>query len=115
MAILAFEDDVGVGGVGAVVDGEHDDGAVVADDVLDVAMAVGLFERVGEDVEDAAFEGEFGGDELWRRAAGLGRGFGLAALAGRTFWASLKWRPWVYGIILHRGGEYRIQLIACSN
>jgi hypothetical protein len=72
VAILALEDDVGVGGVGAVVDGEHDYGAVVADDVLDVAVAVGLFEGVGKDVEDATFEGELGGDE-----GGLaGYGFG---------------------------------------
>ena len=77
VAILAFEDDVGVGGIGAVVDGEHDDGAVVADDVADVAMAAGLDEGVGVDIEDSAFEGEFGGDEF-----GAGAGFGPGGLGG---------------------------------
>jgi len=74
VAILAFEDDVGVGGAGAVVDGEHDDGAVVADNVLDVAVTVGLFKRVGKDVEDFSFVGELRGDELG--GAGAFGGFG---------------------------------------
>ncbi len=47
------------------VDGEDDDGAVVADDVADVGVAAGLFDLVGEDGEDFAFVGEFGGDEAW--------------------------------------------------
>ena len=79
VAILALEDDVGVGEVGGFVDGEHDDGAVVADDVLDVAVAVGLLERVGEDVEDAALEGELGGDEFG------GAGFACGGLSGGLF------------------------------
>ena len=34
----------------------------MADDVLDVAMAIGLLEGVGVDIEDPALEGELGGD-----------------------------------------------------
>jgi hypothetical protein len=48
---------------------------VVADDVADVAMAAGLDEGVGVDIEDSAFEGEFGGDEF-----GAGAGFGPGGL-----------------------------------
>ena len=39
VAILPLQDDVGVGGVLRLVDGEDDDRAVVADDVAGVAMA----------------------------------------------------------------------------
>ena len=35
----------------------------MADDVADVAVAGGLDDGVGEDGEDFAFIGEFGGDE----------------------------------------------------
>jgi len=63
VAILALEDDVGIGGVVGFVDGEDDDGAIVTDDVAGVEMAAGLFDLVGVDVEDFAFVGEPGGDE----------------------------------------------------
>ncbi len=63
VAVLALDDDVGVGGIFGFVDGEDDDGAVVADDVADVDGAAGLLDGVGEDGEDFAFVGEFGRDE----------------------------------------------------
>jgi len=63
MTVLALKDDVGVCGVAGLVDGEDDDGAVVADDVAGVEVAAGLFDFVGEDGEDSAFVGEFGRDE----------------------------------------------------
>ncbi len=50
-------------GIFGLVDGEDDDGAVVADDVADVDVAAGLLDLVGEDGEDFALVGEFGGDE----------------------------------------------------
>ena len=107
VAILAFQDDVGVGGVGALVDGQHDDGAVMADDVLDVAVAAGLFQRVGKDVEDAAFVGELGGDEPGGAGVlgGLGGGHGLGLLGGDFGGAGRSWSHGFYVIILHRGGE----------
>jgi len=55
VAILADEQDVGVFGVGLGIDGEDDDGAVVADDVAGGANAAGLGDLVGGDPEDAAF------------------------------------------------------------
>jgi len=55
VAILADEQDVGVFGVGFGVDGEDDDGAVVADDVAGGADAAGLGDIVCGDPEDAAF------------------------------------------------------------
>src|SRR5260370_1031671 len=67
VAVLALKDNDGIGGVAGldgVVDGEDDYGAVVADDVADVAVAGGLDDGVGVDVEDFAFVGEFGGDEV---------------------------------------------------
>ena len=64
VAVLALEDDVGVGGIAGFVDGEDDDGTVVTNDVADVDVAAGLFDLVGEDGEDFTFVGEFGGDEL---------------------------------------------------
>ena len=76
----------------------------MADDVADVGDAAGLDDGVGEDGEDFAFVGEFGGDEagfccevfwFWRRwRRGLGRAF--------VFVAAI-----CYGIILHREGVAR--------
>jgi hypothetical protein len=64
VAVLALEDDDGIGLVGAgVVDGKDDDGAVVANDVAGIFVAGGLDDGVGEDGEDLAFIGEFRGDE----------------------------------------------------
>ncbi len=71
VAVLAFEDDVGVFGVFGFVDGEDDDGAVVADDVAGVDGAAGFLDLVGEDGEDLTLVGEFGGEE-----AGLLGGLG---------------------------------------
>ena len=63
MTVLALEDDVGVVGVFRLVDGEDDDGAIVTDDVAGVDVAAWLLNLVGEDREDFALVGEFGGDE----------------------------------------------------
>jgi len=51
---LADEQDAGVGGVGLGVDGEDDNGAVVADDVAGGVDAAGLGDLVAGDPEDAA-------------------------------------------------------------
>ncbi len=58
VSVLALEDDVGIFGVLRFVDGEDDDGAVVADDVADVDVAAGLLDFVREDGEDFALVGE---------------------------------------------------------
>jgi hypothetical protein len=71
VAVLTDKDDLGVGGVPGLVDGEDDDGAVVADDVAGIDEAAGLFDLVGEDGEDFALVGEFRRDE-----------FGLGELRG---------------------------------
>ena len=65
VAKLPDEDDVGVGGVRGLIDGQDDDGAAVADDVAGVDETAGLLDLVGEDGEDFTFVGEFGGDDLW--------------------------------------------------
>lgn len=70
VAVLSLEDDVWIAGVGGFVDGEDDDGAVVADNVAGVDVAAGLLNLVGEDGEDFALIGESGGDD-----AGFGGGF----------------------------------------
>ena len=102
VAVLALEDDVGVGGVLGLVDGEDDDRAVVADDVALVDEAAGLLDLVGVDGEDLALVGELGGDEaslavavlrgwLWRWAwSGL-----VFAVAVGLWWGiwSCWWRP----------------------
>lgn len=75
VAVLALHDDVGVGGILRFVDGEHDDGAVVADDVSGVFVAARLDQSVGVDLEDFAVEGELGGEEPGF-AGGPGDGFG---------------------------------------
>ena len=62
VAVLADEQDVGVGGVAGVVDREHDDRAVVADDVAARGDAAGLFDLIGGDGEDPAFVNDFGGE-----------------------------------------------------
>ena len=62
VAVLADEQDAGVGGVGFGVDGEDDDGVVVADDVAFGADAAGFDDFVGGDVEDFAFVDGFGGE-----------------------------------------------------
>jgi len=76
MAVLALEDDVGIVGVLRFVDRKDDDGAIVADDVAGVDVAAWLLNLVGEDREDFAFVGEFGGDETrfggWSLFAGGG-------------------------------------------
>ncbi len=86
VAVLADEDDGGIFGAGAelaiaaVINGEDDDGAVVADDVFLAGDGVaGLDEGVGVDGEDLALVGEFGADELG--LAG-GAGFGGLLFAG---------------------------------
>ena len=58
MAILAFENDKRVGGVGAVVHGKHNDGTVVPDDVARGTNAIGLLHVVRVDGEDTALKGE---------------------------------------------------------
>lgn len=65
VTVLALEDDVGVAGVLRLVDREHDDRAVVADDVAGVDVTAGLLNLVSDDGEDPAFEGQFGGDKAW--------------------------------------------------
>ena len=65
VAKLPDEDDVGVGGVLGLVDGQDDDRAAVTDDVAGVDEAAGLFDLVGEDGEDFTLVGEPGGDDLW--------------------------------------------------
>lgn len=93
VAVLTFEDDDGVGGIaglGGFVYGEDDDGAVVADDVAGVAVAVGLDNLVGEDGKDLALVGEFGGEELGFGGGGpfcggFGCGFGCGASFGGGF------------------------------
>ncbi len=62
MAVLALEDDVGIGGVFGLIDGEDDDGAIVTNDVADIDAAAWFFHFVGEDGEDLTFVSEFGGD-----------------------------------------------------
>ena len=47
-------------GIGFGVDGEHDDGAVVADDVARGLHAAGLFHLVARDPEDVALEDGLG-------------------------------------------------------
>jgi hypothetical protein len=63
VAVLALEDDVGVGRVFRLVNGKDDDGTVVADDIAGVDVTAGLFDLVGEDREDFAFICELRGDE----------------------------------------------------
>ena len=70
VTVLALEDYLRIVGVLRFVDGEDDDGTVVANDVADVDKAVGLLDLIGDDGEDLAFVGEPGGDE-----AGFGRPF----------------------------------------
>ena len=86
VAVLALEDDLRVVGVLRFVDGEDDDGAVVADDVAGVDIAAGLFDLVGDDGEDLAFVSEFGGDET-----GFGTAFSCRRATGR--WVSLFGQP----------------------
>ena len=56
MALLADEQDAGVGGVGVSVHGEDDDGAVVADDLAGGADAAGLGDLIAGDPEDAPWK-----------------------------------------------------------
>ena len=63
VAVLTLEDDVGVAGIFGLVDGEDNDGTVMANDVANVDVAAGLFHCVGEDGEDFTLVGEFGGDK----------------------------------------------------
>ena len=86
MTVLALEDYLRIVGVLRFVDGEDDDGAVVANDVAGVDKAVGLLNLIGDDGEDLAFVSKFGGDE-----AGLGRAFSCRWMMGR--WVSLFGRP----------------------
>ena len=67
----------GSAGILRLVDGEDDDGTVMADDVAGVDVAAGLFDFVGNDGEDLAFVGELGGDE-----PGLGERFFLSGYDG---------------------------------
>ncbi len=70
----------------------------MADDVADVDVAAGLFDCVGEDGEDFAFVGDFGGDEAGFLAAepSFWRGGGWAG-CGLLFLRL----TYSYGIILH--------------
>lgn len=74
VAILALEDDFGVGGIFGLVNGEDDDGTVVADDVAGIDTAAGFFYGIGEDGEDFAFIVEFRRDKTGFLCAG-GEGF----------------------------------------
>ena len=77
-----------------LVDGEDDDGAVVADDVANVDVAAGLFHLVGEDGEDFTFVGEFGGDELVACVERflLGRLVGIGGAGLFFIWAAIGLR-----------------------
>jgi hypothetical protein len=69
VTVLALEDDLRIVGVRRLVDGQDDDGAVMADHVASVNVAAGLLDLVGDDGEDLAFVGELGRNEA--RFAGL--------------------------------------------
>ncbi len=64
VAVLALDEDGGVGGVDGGVDREDDDGAVVADDVAGAGDAAGFGDDVGGDGEDFSLEGDFGGEDF---------------------------------------------------
>ena len=88
VSILPLEDDVGVAGVLGLVDSQDDDRTVVADDIPGVDVTPRLFNLVGDDREDSAFESEFGRDQ-----ARFGRGFlffGRFGGAGRLYLGSHK-------------------------
>ena len=93
VAVLADEEDVGVGGVGFSVDGEDDDGAVVADDVACGVDAAGFGDFVAGDEEDFAL------------VDGL-RGEG-ASFAGELFGSGHGDR--VKEVSVHRREVWRIQ------
>jgi len=57
VAVLAFNHDHGVVWILRVVDGENDDGAVVANDVTDALYATGFDDVVGVDGKDVALVG----------------------------------------------------------
>ena len=82
VAVLALEDDLRVAGVFGLVDGDDDDGPVVADDVADIFVATGLDDGVGKDAEDFTLIGELGRDELRLLHPGGGFGGGLAGWLG---------------------------------
>jgi len=63
VAVLALDEDEGVGGIRGGVDGEDDDGAIVADDVAGSGDAVGFGDFVGGDGEDFSFEGYLRGED----------------------------------------------------
>jgi hypothetical protein len=93
VAVLADEEDVGVGGVGFGVDSEDDDGAVVADDVATAGDAAGLNDLVAGDPEGFALVDGLGGKsfafacELEGGGGGGGRGglLGGCVLGGCLF------------------------------
>ena len=64
VAVLADEQDAGVGGIGLGVHGEDDDGAAVAHNVALGGNVAGLAHLVGGDVEDAALVDGLGGEDL---------------------------------------------------
>jgi hypothetical protein len=55
VTVLTFQNDVGIFRVLRVVDGENNDRAIVADDIAGVAVATGLENGIGIDVEDLTF------------------------------------------------------------
>ena len=77
VAVLALDDDVGSLGFCDSSTARMTTEPLMADDVANVDVAAGLFDFVGDDGEDFAFVGEFGGDE-----AGFGGGCLLVSGGG---------------------------------
>lgn len=80
VAVLSDEEDAGIGGIGFGVDGEDDDGAVVADDVAGGLDAAGLDDLIFGDPEDVALVYGFGGEGF--AAAGELEGLGWGGCFG---------------------------------